>query len=264
MTQIAAYLNKEFFDSKDAFATAKSLGFDYVEIPGMVFSPPEDLEGRKKLAEKLERHNLKARWHTSPSHNTYFGSSDAFLRRKNIDQSLWELSFVHEMGWEMFIIHPGQAEIENDRQRAYEALRIINEKTVELNIQLELENASGVFNGHPHELVRICEEVPGLKITFDCSHAYRSTFCQEGEGSIVDHLSIIKPFTNSFQFNDYNGTKNCTVGEGILPWDELMPIILSIPCDVWAIELNSIEETVKTRDFLKSKFITIGGKHELC
>lgn len=251
MTQIAAYLNQEFFDSKDAFGTAKSLGFNYVEIPGMFFSPPEDLEDRKKLAEKLEKHDLKARWHTSPSHNTYFGSPDIERRQKNIDRTLWELSFVHEMGWEIFIIHPGQAEIENDRQRAYQALRIINEKAVELNIQLELENASAVFNGHPHELIRTCEEVPGLKITFDCSHAYRSTFCQKGEGSIVEHLSIVKPFTNSFQFNDYDGTKNCTVGEGMLPWDELMPIVLSIPCDVWAIELNSIKETVKTRDFLE-------------
>lgn len=251
MTQIAAYLNKEFFDSKDAFATAKSLRFDYVEIPGMFFSPPEDSEGRKRLAERLERYNLKARWHTSPSNNTYFGSSDAERRRENIDRTLWELAFVKEMGWEFFLIHPGRAETEDDRQRAYEALRIINEKAVELNIQIELENASAVFNGHPHELVRICEEVPGLKITFDCSHAYRSTFCQGGEGSIIDHLSIVKPFTNSFQFNDYDGERNCTVGEGLLPWDELMPIILSIPCDVWAIELNSIEETVKTRDVLQ-------------
>jgi len=251
MTQIAAYLNKEFFDSKDAFTTAKSLGFDYVEIPGRFFLPPENLEGRKKLAEKLKRHNLQARWHTSPGHNTYFGSSDEEKRQTNIDRTLWELSFVYEMGWELFIIHPGQAETEDDRLRAYEALNIANEKAVQLNIQLELENASAVFNGHPHELVRICEEVPGLKITFDCSHAYRSTFCQGGEGSIVEHLSIVKPFTNSFQFNDYDGTRNCAVGEGMLPWDELMPIILSIPCDVWAIELNSIGETVKTRDVLQ-------------
>ncbi|HIE28567.1 TPA: hypothetical protein EYP66_14905 [Candidatus Poribacteria bacterium] len=91
MTQIAAYLNKEFLDTGDAFGTAKSLGFDAVEIPEMFFSPPEDEEGQEQLAQTLKKYDLKTRWHTSPSHNQYFSSADAELRSQNIERMFWEL-----------------------------------------------------------------------------------------------------------------------------------------------------------------------------
>jgi len=42
MTQIAAFLNKEFWDTGDAFGTTKSLGFDAAQIADNYFSPPED------------------------------------------------------------------------------------------------------------------------------------------------------------------------------------------------------------------------------
>jgi sugar phosphate isomerase/epimerase len=252
MTQIAAYLNKEFFDTDNAFETAKSLGFDAVEIPEMYFSPPEDEVGQKQLTETVKKYDLKTRWHTSPSYNQYFSSADDSLRSKNIDRMLWELDFVRRMGWNVFLIHPGSAETAEDKQRAYEALRIINERAVVLNLKLVLENASGAFNGDPHELVRTMEEVGSLKLTFDCSHAYRSLFCKEGKGTIIDHLSIVKPFVHSFQFNDYNGKANCEVGKGMLPWQEIMPIALEIGCETWAIELQTIHETVASKDFLQN------------
>jgi sugar phosphate isomerase/epimerase len=251
MTQIAAYLNKEFLDTGDAFGTAKSLGFDAVEIPEMFFSPPEDEVGQEQLAQTIKKYDLKVRWHTSPSYNQYFSSADADLRSKNIERMLWELSLAHKMGWNVFLIHPGHAGAEEDKQRVYEALRFINEKAIALNIQLLLENASGPFDGDPHQLVRTIEEVPGLKLTFDCSHAYRSIFCREGKGTLIDHLSIVKPFVYSFQFNDYDGKTNCEVGKGMLPWRQFMPMALDIGCETWAIELNTIQETVASRDFLQ-------------
>jgi len=130
-------------------------------------------------------------------------------------------------------------------------LRLINEKAIALNIQLLLENASGPFDGDPHQLVRTIEQVPGLKLTFDCSHAYRSIFCREGKSTLIDHLSIVNPYVYSFQFNDYDGKTNCEVGKGMLPWHQFMPMALDIGCDTWAIELNTIQETVASRDFLQ-------------
>ena len=251
MTQIAAYLNQEFLNTGDAFGTAKSLGFDAVEIPEMFFSPPEDEEGQEQLAQTIKKYDLKTRWHTSPSYNQYFSSENSDLQSENIERMLWELDFVHRMGWDVFLIHPGSAETEEDKQRAYEALRVINEKAIALNIQLVLENASGPFNGDPHELVRTMEEVGNLKLTFDCSHAYRSLFCKEGKGTLIDHLSIVKPFVHSFQFNDYDGKTNCELGKGMLPWHQFMPMALDIGCETWAIELNTIRETVASRDFLQ-------------
>ena len=251
MTQIVAYLNKEFLDTGDAFGTAKSLGFNAVEIPEMFFSPPEDEEGQEQLAQTLKKYDLKARWHTSPTYNQYISSENSDLRAQDIERMLWELDFVNKIGLDAFLIHPGSAETEEDKQRAYEALRVINEKAIALNIQLVLENASGPFNGDPHELVRTMEEVGNLKLTFDCSHAYRSLFCQENKGTLIDHLSIVKPFVHSFQFNDYNGKTNCELGKGMLPWHQFMPMALDIGCETWAIELNTIHETVASRDFLQ-------------
>jgi sugar phosphate isomerase/epimerase len=163
----------------------------------------------------------------------------------------WELDWAHSLGWDVFVLHPGPAETEADRQRVYKALGFINEKAVALDIQLALENGSGAFSGDPHELVRICKEVPGLKLTLDCSHAYRSVFCREGEGTIIEYFSIVAPLIHSFQFNDYGGKTNCTVGKGILPWRELMPRALAICCETWTIELHTIHETVASRDFLQ-------------
>ena len=251
MTQIAAYLNQEFFDTGDAFGTAKALGFDAVQIPEMYFPPPEDEAGQERFAKALEKYDLKASWHTSPSHNRHFGSTDVALRERNIERMLWELDWIHRLGWDVFVIHPGPAETEADRQRVYEALRLINERAAALDIQLVLENASGAFDGDPHELVRTCGEVSGLELALDCSHAYRSVFCKEGRDTILDHLSIVAPSIHSFQFNDYDGRTNCAVGKGMLPWQELMPRVLAIGCETWTIELHTIRETVASRDSLQ-------------
>jgi len=251
MPQIMAYLNREFFDTGDAFGTAKSLGFDAVEIPESFFTPPEHEKDRMHLARILKTYGLKARWHTNPQYNRHLSSENAVLRSENIERMLWELAFARKMGWNEFIIHPGPAATERDKQRVYESLKVINEKACKLHIQLLLENASGGFDGDPYELVRIMNEVPGLKITLDLVHAFRSFFCKTGKGTLIDYLSILSPFISSFQFNDYDGEKRCTVGTGVLPWQTLMPKILSTQCKTWTIELHTVQETVSSKEYLQ-------------
>ena len=250
MPTIAAYLNPEFLAADNPWATAKSQGFDMVEVPASFFTTPNDEQGWSELARTLRENGLTARWHCKPRDNRDFGSEDAGLRQASIDRMFWELLWVSRIGWSRFILHSGHAGTKEDRKRAREALSIVNDRARELGIQLELENGSNPFNGDPEELIATCKQVPGLKLTFDCSHAYRSAFCKAGRGSIIDHLNLIRPFVSSIQFNDYDGSANCAVGRGLLPWDRLMPTIVEMECGIWGIELMTIEETVATREFL--------------
>ena len=251
MPEIVAYLNQAFFDAGDAFLAAKGAGFSAVEIPEMYFEPPEDDAGCAQLKQKAEELALDVIWHTHPAYNRNLGSGDKAARKQDIDRMVWELDFVSRTGWRTFVIHPGHAGTEDAKGRARDALGALSENAESLGIQLVLENASGPFNGDPNELAGICKQVPGLKLTYDCSHAYRSEFCTGGRGSIIDHITIARPYIHSIQFNDYNGSRNCALGEGEIPWDEVMPIALALNCETWTVELKTIEETVASKVFLE-------------
>ena len=101
VTRIAAYLNKEFFDTGDAFGTVKELGFEAVEIPETHFPPPEGEEEEAQLKASLEACGLKSWWHTLSSHNRYFGSKGRARRERNIERMLWKLELAHRMGREV-------------------------------------------------------------------------------------------------------------------------------------------------------------------
>lgn len=251
MPEIVAYLNEAYWATGDAFGTAKAGGFQAVEIPEMFYVPPEDEAGQETLRASAKALGLSVIWHTAPAHNRYFGSGDAALRQANIERTVWELDFADQMGWRTFVIHPGKPEGEEEEGRAHDALRQVQEKASRRGVQLMLENASGPFNGDPNVLAGICRRVPGIKLTYDCSHAFRSEFCRGGQGDLLEHLAIVRPFVHSIQFNDYNGSTNCEVGKGVLPWSELMPIALEMDCETWTIELHSIEETVASKVYLE-------------
>ena len=249
---IAAYMNPDFLNRPDPWVEANTRGFQMVEIPGCHFDPFDEANSATDLAGALRDNGLSARWHCSPGFNQQFGSEDSSLRQANLDRMRRELDWVHEMGWNMFILHSGRGETADERARARESLQKLNETAKRLGIDLLLENGSSRFNGDPEELIATCETVPGLGITFDCSHAHRSVFCKEGKGSVADHLDLVRPYVRSFQFNDFDGSTNCAVGRGELPWDQLMPMAIDLDCEVWAIEVATIEETIATRDFLDS------------
>ena len=250
MIEITAYLNQEFWDTGDAFGTAKSLGFSSVEIPEMHCPMPEETGEQARFKASILGCGVRSWWHTLPAHNRHFGSPDEALRGENLRRMAWELEFAYDLGWDRFVIHPGLAASEPDKQRVYSALGGLQEKAATLGIQLLVENASDRFNGEPHELARICDEVRGLGLAYDCSHAYRSAYCREGRGSIVDHLEIVAPRVQAVQFNDYNGTTNCALGEGLLPWEELLPIVADTRCETFTVELKTIAETVSSQDTL--------------
>jgi sugar phosphate isomerase/epimerase len=259
MPEIVAYLNQAFFDAGDAFLAAKGAGFSAVEIPEMYFEPPEDNAGCVQLKQEAEELALDVIWHTHPAYNRNLGSADEAARKQDIDRMVWELDFVGRTGWRTFVIHPGNAETEDDKARVYDSLTTLSEKAGSLGIQMALENASGPFNGDPNELAGICQRAPGMKLTYDCSHAFRSEFCTGGSGSIVDHVSIARPFIHSIQFNDYDGSRNCALGEGEIPWDDVMPIALALDCETWTIELKTIEETVASKVYLERWLDGVAG-----
>ena len=254
MIEITAYLNQEFWDTGDAFGTAKSLGFTSVEIPEMHCPMPEETGEQARFKAAVLACGVRSWWHTLPAHNRHFGSADEALRGGNVRRMEWELAFAHDLGWDRFVIHPGSAADEPEKQRVYSALGRLQEKAAALGIQLLVENASDRFNGDPHELARICDEVEGLGLAFDCSHAYRSVFCKEGRGSVVDHFRTVASRVQAVQFNDYDGTANCALGKGLLPWEELLRVVADTRCKTYTVELQTIAETVSSRDYLLQWF----------
>ncbi len=135
-----------------------------------------------------------------------------------------------------------------------DALHTLQEHAIPLDVQPELECASGPFNGDPRALASLCEEVPGIGIAMDMGHAFRSAFCLEGAGTLGDWVGIAAPWVKSIQFNDVirkdDRFVQTAVGRGHVPYDDLMPTLLDLGCEWWTIELASISDVVESKAYL--------------
>jgi len=119
---------------------------------------------------------------------------------------------------------------------------------------LELECASGPFNGDPRELVSLCEAVPGIGIALDIAHAARSVFCREQGNTLVDWIQVAAPHVKSVQFNDVSTEDGrhvqTPVGQGDIPYEMIMPQVLKSECPWWTIELQKTRHLVESKKYL--------------
>ena len=85
-------------------------------------------------------------------------------------------------------------------------------------------------------MASLCEDVPGIGIAMDIGHAYRSIFCLDGSGTLSDWVDIAAPWVKSIQFNDVKRGADrfvqTAVGRGDVPYDELVPKLLDLDCDL--------------------------------
>jgi len=254
MTKLAAYTGSELTAEADPFAKVRELGFDSIEIAGIALPLPEDEGGLAQWTERLERLSLTPRFHCSPAVNTDFYSADEGDRSRCLTETERDIRASHGLGIRSVVIHPSAAKTAADRHRVVDALRTLQEQAEPVGIQLELECASGPFNGDPRALASLCEDVPGVGIAMDMGHAFRSTFCLDGSGTLGDWIDMAAPWVKSIQFNDVTREGGrfvqAAVGRGELPYDELMPRLVDLGCEWWTIELDSIDDLVESKEYV--------------
>ena len=255
MTRLAAYVGRELAAGPDPFAGARDLGFQAIEIPGLVLPLPQDEAALAEWADRLDRLGLTRRFHCSPSNNRSFFSADSLARSACLDRTIADIEGASRLGIDCVVIHPSAAKDAEDRGRVVDALGTLRTRADRLGVELHLECASGPFNGDPRELAGLCRDVPGIGIAMDIRHAFRSEFCRGGAGDLADWIEIAGPYVKSLQFNDFvregDHAADAPVGRGEIPYEEIMPRLVELRCEWWTIELTAVDQLVKSREYLE-------------
>jgi len=251
---LAAYTGRELAAEPDPFGKVRELGFNAIEIAGLLLPLPLDDAGLADWSGRLRRLGLAARFHCSPDANRHFFSADAAARSESLRRTARDIEAASRLGIHSVVIHPSAANDADGRARVVEALHLLQELAARAGIGLELECASGPFNGDPRELAGLCETVPGVGIALDVAHAFRSAFCLEGAGTLADWIAIAAPCVKSIQFNDVKrrGERHVqtAVGRGDIPYDEVMPSLAALDCAWWTIELCTLQHLVESKTYL--------------
>ena len=254
MTWLAAYTGRELAAQADPFGRARQLGFAAIEIAGVRLPLPQDEPTLKAWSGRLESLDLKARFHCNPRDNRAFCSQDAAPRSACLERTILDIETAARLGMESVVIHPSAAAGAEERGWVIETLGALEQCARPLGVQLELECASGAFNGDPRELAGLCEAVPGVGIAMDVVHAWRSVFCGEGAGDLAGWINLAAPHIKSVQFNDATRTPggfvSASVGRGDVPYDAIMPRLVALGCAWWTIELAEIKHLVESRAYL--------------
>ena len=236
------------------------MGFDCVEIAGICLPLPDGHAALADWSARLRHLALEPRFHCSPANNRYFPSPDEALRSGNLRSTIRDIEAAARLGIHAVVIHPGAADGPEGRRRVVTALEILQEHAAGVEIQLELECASGPFNGNPRELVELCRKVDGIALALDMAHAFRSVFCLDGEGTLDDWISIAAPWIRSIQFTDLKSEGErfvpAVIGDGVLPYERMMPRLLALDCPWWTIELVSIQQLAESKTYLE-RFIQV-------
>ncbi len=255
MTKLAAYTGEELSAEPDPFAKVRQLGFRCIEIAGMSLPLPHHQADLAKWSDQFESLGLEPRFHCSPKTNSAFFNSDEAARSLSLSQTARDLKAAARIGIRSVVIHPSAAVSSEDGQRVINALCCLQEQAARLDIQLELECASGPFNGDPGKLASLCKAVPGVGIALDVGHAFRSLFCLEGTGTLAKWIEIASPWVKSIQFNDVKREDErfvqTAVGQGDVPYKDVMSSLIALNCPWWTIELASIDGLMQSRAYLE-------------
>ena len=254
MTKLAAFIGKELAAEESPFARARDLGFEAVEIPASALPLPEDEATLAEWADQLDRLALARRFHCSPRDNKDFFSADESARAGCVSRTVADMERASRLGIDCVVIHPSAAMDAEDRGRVVDSLDTVKTRADALGVELHLECASGPFNGDPRALAGLCRAVPGIGIAVDISHASRSEFCREG-GSLLDWIEAAAAHVKSIQFNDLTREDGRVVrkavGQGEIPYQEIMPRLVELRCEWWTIELTAIDQLVESREYLE-------------
>lgn len=255
MTKLAAYTGNELAAEAEPFARVRELGFEAIEIAGIVLPLPEAEAGLAEWSDRLRRLGLEPRFHCKPRDNREFYNADSAARSECLHRTTRDIRNASRLGVRSVVIHPSAAAGPEDRRRVIDALERLKKQADEVGVQLELECASGPFNGDPRELAALCKAVPGVGIALDIVHAARSVFCREGAGTLAEWIEIAAPHIQSIQFNDVtrDGDRfiQTAVDHGEMPYDKIMSPLVEVGCAWWTIELQSIKHLVESKRYLE-------------
>lgn len=238
----------------------KKMGFDYAEITiEDPYNLPEILELRKKEIKKA----LKLFNHPPLAHFSWridIGTDDEVVRRAWIVEVKKSLVIAKEFGCtEMTVHYTTRFNVEANQKmekmqlenyiKSLKELMIVSKK---LNIELTLENAAMEGKVHLKNFAYVVDNVPGLKINLDISHA----FMNGGMKFVEDFINYFERRIVHLHFSDSNGKEDehLTIGRGKINYEEIVELLKKINYDkTITLEIFELPRTNAAKSMIKIK-----------
>lgn len=206
---------------------------------------------KNELREVLDSYDMNISVH-APYSDINIGSFNEGVREESIDQIIETAEICSDLGIGLIVIHPGHLSPisfgHEDRvlEKTAESLRLIEERTSNLNVTLALENL-------PRMSITICttaEEVlrairgTSIKICFDIGHANTA-------GQIQDFFKHKELFAGVHLHDNHSKRDaHLTLGEGSIDFARAIHELKDVKCDL-IIESRSIESAVRGKRYLE-------------
>lgn len=238
----------------------KKMGFDYPEITiEDPFNLPEILELRKKEIKKV----LKLFNHPPLAHFSWrvdIGTSDEVVRNAWIEEVKKSLITAKEFGCTEFTVHyttrfnvEANQKMEKIQLENYvKSLKELTKFSNKIGIQLMMENAAMEGKAHLKNFAYVADNVPGLKINLDISHA----FMNGGMKVVEDFINYFGKRIVHFHFSDNSGDddEHLSIGNGKINYAKIVDIIKKVNYDgTITLEIFELPRSNAAKSMIKIK-----------
>ncbi len=224
----------------------RELGFEYIE---WVSEWPRFLnnENTKRLKEVLQSFELKSTIH-APFSDLNIASFNEKIREASLRVISDTLERAVELDVMLVTIHPGHCSPVSRRYQA-EYIRIhrmslekIAQQAEDLGIRIGIENMPRfpILDAQtPERLYKLVEGIE-VGVTFDVAHLNTSTADFEG------FLRLFKNRIVLLHLHDNHGKRDehLALGEGTVPWEELLPRLPKVPATLEVTSLKAAERSL--------------------
>ena len=224
----------------------EGLGFDYIE---WVSEWPRFLDENttKKLEELLQSFGLRLTIH-APFSDLNIASFNEKIREASLRAIYDTLERAAELGAMTVTMHPGHCSPVSRRYQAEyirihrKSLESIAEAAEELGVKVGVENMPRfpILDAQTPE--RLYELVGGIDIgvTFDVAHLNTTTADFEGFLRLFGNRTVL------LHLHDNHGERDehLALGEGTIPWEELIPRLPRVPATLEVISMEAAERSL--------------------
>ncbi|WP_297437100.1 sugar phosphate isomerase/epimerase [Thermococcus sp.] len=227
-----------------------SAGFKFVE---WINEWPRymDAGSARALAEEIRSFGLDLSIH-APFSDLNVGSFNERIRRASMGLLRETLELAVDIDAIAVTVHPGHCSPLSRRYREEymeihrSSLRTLDEWREELGVKLGVENMPyfPILDAQTPERLSELLEGTGLGVTFDVGHLNTST------GEFKRFLELLGNRVVHLHLHDNHGItdEHLALGEGTVPWDEVLPRLPNVPA---TLEVRGIKEGKESLYFLK-------------
>ncbi|ASJ00598.1 sugar phosphate isomerase/epimerase family protein [Thermococcus gorgonarius] len=248
---MTAYNEKTLKSFEEWVKAARELGFDFIEL---VSEWPHYLtrDNISFFREVLGSYGMKATVH-APFSDLNIASFNERIRKASLEIIRDTIELSAELGALAVTIHPGHCSPVSVKNRGEylqihrESLRRIARWSEEYGVKVGVENMPRFPILDAQNCDRLAEIIEGIEIrvTFDVGHLNTTT------RNFDRFLGLFGRRIVHVHLHDNSGNKDehLPVGDGIVPWKEVLP---KLPPVTRALEVNDLESARRSLEFLKS------------